>query len=153
MIRDFVYSFDSKPVLELLKQFEMVVPDKYGYIAIVKFETISPDSFMWRILNVNDAVYYLYAEDYVPGIEHVKHVFDQYIGVNKWDFVRASNPKRFEDASAVVSAQVYYEPENSDTMMMFAVDSGYDLVFLARSAEDPKNGLFSDHAPLGFVPN
>lgn len=35
-------------------------------------------------------------------------------------------------------------------MMKHASDSGFDLVFLISSKEDPYFALFSDHAPRGY---
>ncbi len=150
MIADYVYSPDLGLIVDVLKQFDITIPTLNDHIAITRFEVITPDSFMWRIALVNDAVYYLYAEDYVPGIDYIASVYDHYIVKHTWQMIPAKLPTDFNDTSAVTSAVVYQEPDESQKLMKYAAHSGYDYVFLARSDEDPRDALFSDSAPNGF---
>ncbi len=59
----------------------------------------------------------------------------------------------FESASPVKRASVYQKPKDAVNMMKYAVDSGYDFVFLIKSQEDADDSQFSDHAPRGFSSN
>jgi hypothetical protein len=146
MLRDFEYLRHSVNIRELLGRFDIDLPE---HIALVRFEVITPDSFMWRIL-IGKGVYYLYAEDYVPGIDHIKSVFNKYLENDKWELVKPKSTIKFEDATPVKGATTYQEPDDSDDMMRYAIDSGYDFVFLAHSSEDADNAQFSDFAPRGF---
>lgn len=149
MLRSFVYQPSLDVVLETLGRFDLTLPE---YIAMVRFEVISPDSFMWRLLIGND-VYYLYAEDYIPGLDYVRLVFGQYIEDDEWSFVKPKTIIEFDDSTSVRSAITYQKPEDSDEMMQYAVNSGHDLVFLARSSEDSDDAQFSNLAPRGFTPS
>jgi hypothetical protein len=121
-------------------------------LELLRFEVITPDSFMWRVLYDNH-IYYLYAEDYVPGLKHVKAVFDTYIGGSKWNLVQCKIPEEFESSSPVTSTKTYMEPEDSEEMMKYTFGSGYDFVFLARSNEDPSNAYFSEPTQRGLEQN
>lgn len=147
MLRDFEYHPRSDIIPEILGRFSIELPE---YIALVRFEVITPDSFMWRLL-IGDSIYYLYAEDYVPGLGHIKSIFNQYIKKDGWSFVKSRTVIQFVDATPVKSATSYNEPADSDNIMQYAVDSGHDFVFLARSSEDANNAQFSDSAPRGFT--
>jgi hypothetical protein len=147
MLRSFEYSPASKQILEVLRRFNIVVPE---HIALVRFEVISPDSFMWRLL-IDEAVYYLYAEDYVPGLKHVKTVFNQYLDDDKWSFIEPKTFIEFEEATPVKGASTYKKADDADEMMQYAVESGHDFVFLVRSNDDPENAQFSESAPRGFI--
>jgi hypothetical protein len=146
MLRQFAYPATDDIVRQTLERFDIELPD---YFAIVRFEVISPDSFMWR-LQIGDGLYYLYAEDYVPGLEHIRSVFNEYLENGGWSFVEPRKTIVFEDASPVQTAVTYQPPDDSDEMMRYAVDSGYDFVFLARSKENSDDAQFSAHAPRGF---
>ncbi len=100
---------------------------------------------------MGDGVYYLYAEDYVPGLNHIKLVFDNYLESNDWNLIEPKEIIKFSDAEPVKNASTYTEPEDSGQIMRYAVDSGHDFVFLARSNENANNALFSDSAPRGFI--
>lgn len=147
MLRDFEYQPNASQIREILVRFNLDLPE---HIALVRFEVITPDSLMWRLL-IGNNIYYLYAEDYVPSLTHVKTVFDQYIESHEWDFIEPRVTTTFTDAGPVKSATTYQEPDDSDDIMQYAVDSGYDFVFLARSNEDADNAQFSDWAPRGFT--
>jgi hypothetical protein len=146
MLRDFEYRPTSDQIRDTLSRFDLELPE---YVALVRFEVITPDSFMWRFL-IGNSIYYLYAEDYVPGLEHVKSVINKYLENDKWEFVKPKSTIKFEEATPVKGATTYEEPDNSEEMMKYAIDSGRDFVFLARSTEDANNAQFSDSAPRGF---
>lgn len=91
---------------------------------------LTPDSFAWE-LRVDGSYYCLYAEDYIPNLAHVERFFNNRLGLGKWQFVRPKlNIENFEDTSVALAAEVYDEPEPA--VLQMAVDSGFDLVFLAR---------------------
>ena len=146
MLRDFEYYPSEYDIREILDRFDIELPE---YISLLRFEVITPDSFMWRLL-IGDNVYYLYAEDYVPGLDHIKTTFDTYLEDSGREFVKPKSTIKFEDASPVTGATAYRKPSDADEMMQYTVDSGHDFVFLARSNEDTDNAQFSDSAPRGF---
>jgi len=149
MLRDFVYNPNAQIVLDTLKQFDFTLPKEKGNIALTSFEVITPDSFMWRIYAGD--IYYLYAEDYVPGLEYISSVFQSYLKSNEWEFIPFRSPKKFAQSNPVLQADVYQGATDADDMMKYAGESGYDFVFLVRSKEDPSLALFSDHAPQGYL--
>ena len=71
MLRDYVHDLDPLRIGEVLKKFDSNIQANTATIALLEFRVISPDSFIWRFL-IDDAVYYLYAEDYVESFEYVK---------------------------------------------------------------------------------
>jgi hypothetical protein len=146
MLRNFEYRSHSVNIRELLDRFNIDLPEQ---IALVRFEVITPDSFMWRFV-IGKRVYYLYAEDYVPGINHIKAIFNQYLENDKWELVMPKSKLKFEDATPAKSAKTYKKPNDSNEIMQFAIDSGHDFVFLAQSNEDADCAQFSDSAPRGF---
>lgn len=147
MLRDFAYNPDLNVLLAALVRFNVDLPKD---IAVVRFEVITPDSFMWRLL-IGDGVYYLYAEDYIPSLGHVKSIFNKYLEDENWQFIKPRNVIDFEDASPVRTAAVYEKAEDSDEIMQCAIDSGHDLVFLVRATDRPDDAQFSDTAPRGFT--
>lgn len=147
MLRSFAYHPSLDVILEAFRRFEIELPEQ---IAVVRFEVITPDSFMWRIL-IGDAVYYLYAEDYVPGLKHVKAIFNQYLEKDNWSFISPKAVIAFEEAAPVEEAVTYAKADDADEMMAYAIDSGHDFVFLVRSNENPGDAQFSESAPRGFV--
>ncbi|MEI7522660.1 MAG: hypothetical protein WCJ86_04305 [Candidatus Saccharibacteria bacterium] len=152
MIRDFKYNPKTTQIVEILQRFGFDVVNEKIPFALLRFEVLTPVSFMWRLL-VDGAVYYLYAEDYVPGLDHIKSVFESYTESDKWELVSPSKTILFESASPVKRASVYQKPKDAVNMMKYAVDSGYDFVFLIKSQEDADDSQFSDHAPRGFSSN
>lgn len=147
MLRDFKYRSSAATILDILRRFDIELPE---HIALVRFEVITPDSFMWRLL-IGNNVYYLYAEDYVPELDHVKSILNKYLENEKWELVKPKVITRFEDSTPVKDATTYKEPNDSGKMMQYAVNSGHDFVFLARSSEDANDAQFSDSAPRGFL--
>jgi hypothetical protein len=147
MIRDFSYALPEE-LFETLAKFQDAVP-KNEQICLLRFEVITPDSFMWRLL-ISGRIYYLYAEDFVSGLGQIKHIFDSYLESPDWQFVPVKNPVSFEASSPVAGAAVYEKPDDVETMMRYAVPSGHDFVFLAISNEKADDANFSDEAPRGF---
>lgn len=148
MLRDIVYSH-SRSLLETLERFDIEVPKDRDYIALLRFEVITPDSFMWRI-SIKGKIYYLYAEDFIQELTDVQRIFSQYAKDTKCQLVKAKRPLDFNSSDPVKGALVYMPPDNVDDLMTYAVDSGYDFIFLAVTNEDASDALFSDHAPRGF---
>ena len=142
MIRDFVHTLDASSIKQTLTQFKLRLPETTAGIALLEFKVLTPDSFVWRFL-INDNIYYLYAEDFVEGIEEVTNKLQRiYKGANLMP-VEAKNRVGFENASPVRTAAIYKRPKNKEETMKFAVESGYDFVFLYKSGEDSNNAYFN----------
>lgn len=113
-------------------------------LRLVKYEELSPDSFIWYLLvKEKDAVlankYCLYAEDYIPSLAHVLDVVDKNVPTwqkeinHKYDgFLRVIKPVSWNKADPVRNASVYQPPEKDDDFMDYAYPSGYDFVFLVK---------------------
>jgi hypothetical protein len=139
MLRNFAHRPESVDIKKILERFTV---DVSGRIIITRFEVITPDSFIWRIA-IENKIYYLYAEDYVPDIRHVISVFNTYIQTGDWSFVYPKKSIKFDESSPVKSAKIYRKTDGSDEMINYAVDSGFDLVFLAQSTEYNLDSLSS----------
>jgi hypothetical protein len=150
MLRNFIYNSNSSCIIDALERFGFKLSEKKFPITLLRFEVITPDSFMWRLL-IAGSVYYMYAEDYVPGLDYIKNVFSSYLERNEWQFIEPIKKISFESASPVVKATVYQEPDDSEEIMRYAIDSGNDFIFLVKSFEDAGEAQFSDHAPRGFI--
>ena len=148
MLRDFQYDPRKVLIKDILFRFEVEIGHD-APLSLLRFELLTPDSFMWRLL-ISDSVYYLYAEDFVPGLQHVKDVFNAYLENDQWSFVKVTHPIPFLSSTPVKHADVYSKLETSDDMMDYAADSGYDFVFLVKSSEDANWSSFSRSAPRGF---
>lgn len=147
MLRDFQYNPTLILITEVLQRFSLDHISSKSHVDILRFEVISPDSFMWKLL-LGNAVYYLYAEDYISSAEYVKGVFNEYLGSDKWDFVSSRNALVFESSSPVKGASVYQKSEDAEAVMKYAVDSGYDFVFLVKTLENPDDAHFSKGSGL-----
>jgi hypothetical protein len=134
MLRSYAYSTKQEEIAQVLEQFAIKMPK---HIAIERFEALSPDSFLWK-LKLDDVVFYLYAEDYVPGLAYIKKTFAEQIPSSDWQLIKAKRAKTFEASSPVARANTYKKAADADDMMAYAVPSGYDFVFLAKSSEDPE---------------
>ncbi len=148
MLRDFAYNLTTG-LVDVLNGFQFDEPNEIVQVAILRFEIISPDSFMWRLL-INDRVFYLYAEDYVPSMDYVKHVFDTYVSSEGWELVSAREAIPFSFSSPVSITAAHNKPTDSREMANFAVHSGTDFVFLASSEEKASDAYFSNMAPHGY---
>lgn len=149
MLRNFQYKSHQPEILNVLKRFGFDFKDEKYPVNLLRFEVITPDSFMWRI-SAKGAIYYIYAEDYVSSLEYIKDVFKKYLKSDEWELVKSPDMMFFKDSSPVHAAATYTEPDNSQDLMVYAIDSGNDFVFLAKSNEDDSNANFSDYAPNGF---
>ncbi len=143
MLRDFQYNPAADQIEEVLRRFKLDYAAEKSQLDVLRFEVIGPDSFMWKLF-LGDAIYYLYAEDYVSGIDYIKDIFTDYLGHDKWDFVKPQHTIEFESASPVKGAAIYQKPERVDDLMDYAVDSGYDFVFMVKTLENPDDAHFSD---------
>jgi len=149
-LRDFVFLHDPLLVRTAVARFEVPPILEEHDIALLRFEMITPDSFMWR-LALDNGVYYLYAEDYIPSLRYVQDIFSRYTESTSWEFVPPRQRLVFSASTPVRNATVYNEPEDADSITAVAIDSGPDFVFLARTAEDCGTASFSESAPRGFT--
>jgi hypothetical protein len=141
MLRDFQYNPTTTQLTDVLKRFSLDYNSAKSSIDLLRFEVLSPDSFVWKLL-LGSVIYYLYAEDYIPSLDHVKNVINDYVGNNKWDFVAPQQVIAFESASPVKGADVYQKTERANQLMEYAVDSGYDFVCLVKTLENPDDAHF-----------
>jgi hypothetical protein len=142
VLRDFQYNPATSQIVEVLQRFSLDFKSEKSSLDVLRFEVISPDSFMWKLL-LGNAVYYLYAEDYVSGMDYIKDVFNDYLESDKWNFVIPQQILLFESSSPVEHANVYQKPERADELMRYAVDSGHDFVFLVKTFENPHDAHFT----------
>lgn len=131
MLRDYVYTENWRLLDRALEQF-IDLPDR---LTLVGFTELSPDSFLWKIYD-GETVYYLYAEDYVPSLEHVREVIHDFWPHNiKLEFVPVKNPTAFEDSTPNLASDIYKPPDEEYEFARYAGQSGFDFVFLLRSNE------------------
>ena len=126
MLRDYAQTENWRLLDHALEQFI----DLPARLSLVGFIELSPDSFLWQIF---DGVthYYLYAEDYVPSLDHVKQqICDFYQKDIDLTFVKAKVPLAFEDSTPNKTATVYQPPEDEYEFAKYSSQSGYDFVFL-----------------------
>ena len=142
MLREFKYDPSKSHLIDVLSRFNLDFDSEKSRIDVLKFETLSPDSFMWKLL-IENVIYYLYAEDYISSLDYVKNQINDYSGRDDWDFVIPRQVTAFESASPVQGAVVYQKPERAHRFVGHAVDSGHDFVFLAKTLEDPLEAQFS----------
>lgn len=120
------------PILKILEQFGL----KDNDIKILKYECLSPDSFIW-IFSSETGRYCLYAEDYVPSLDHVRKIIETHGMLNEeddeYELIEVKNPTLWDESSPVATADVYTPPDNNTEFMKYAVPSGHDFVFLGRS--------------------
>lgn len=145
MIRDFVHTLDTSPIKQVIAQFKLSLPEiATGGIALLEFKVITPDSFVWRFL-INGVVYYLYAEDFVEGLDDVRsklhHISEK---ASNLEFIETKARIKFESSGPVRTATLYKKPKDKDEMIKFVVESGYDFVFLCKSDEDSNDAYFND---------
>lgn len=143
MLRDFPYTIDARPLRPVFDQFGIQAPVNLDDVALLKFEVISPDSFLWKIL-IGTNIYYLYAEDYVESLEYVKTTIQSLTSDDSsFEFIKVKKPKNFEKAGPVKAAHVYRPPDDVDEFMKYAADAGMDFAFLAKSQEDSTEAFFA----------
>ena len=146
MLRDYVYTLDASLIERALSRFDILMPDEKHKRALIEFQILTPDSFIWRFL-IDGAVYYLYAEDYVEGLDDVRNKISLYAVKNAdLKFIKARQHKQFDNTEPVKNSAVYQEPEDYNEMKLYTIDSGFDFVFLCKSSEDASNALFNNWA-------
>ena len=145
MIRDFVHTLDTSSIKQALTQFKLTLTEAAtGAIALLEFQVLTPDSFVWRFL-INGVVYYLYAEDFVEGLDEIRYALNHISkSSSNLEFIEAKEPRKFEDTDPVRTATIYKKPRNEGEMMKFTVESGYDFVFLCRSDEGSNEAYFNN---------
>lgn len=143
MIRDFQYNPSYPQLAQILQEFNLDFHSAKSPLNVLRFEVLSPDSFAWKLL-LGSSIYYLYAEDYISGLEYLKRDLTDYIGSDKWDFVPPKQPIDFESSSPVKTADVYEKPEPGDDFVQYAVTSGHDFVFLVKTLENPDDAHFPE---------
>lgn len=121
-----------KPLINMFEQFGVVT----NKLSLLKYEALTPDSFIW-VINSGGRRYCLYAEDYVPSLQHVSEMMKRY-GVlsgesDDFQLLPVKKPSQWAQSSPVTSADVYDSPANKDEFMKFAMPSGHDFVFLGAS--------------------
>ena len=123
-------------IIQALEQFGI----KAKSIYLAKYEALSPDSFIWYFnapVDGKDMDYCLYGEDYVPSLDHVVEIMNDYRP--EWDhdlkyrLVKVLKPQKWDDTSPVKIATTYPPPENPDEFLEFAATSDFDFVFLGRA--------------------
>lgn len=131
MLRDYAYTENWRLLDAALEQFIDLPPR----LSLVGFSELSPDSFMWKIYD-GETVYYLYAEDFVASLEHVRlQIQDFWPEKIELEFLPVINPKAFEDTTPNRTAAVYKPPKDEYVFAKYAGQSGFDFVFLLKSNE------------------
>lgn len=132
MLRTWATFQEKKMILEIISKFKVEVTD----FRLQKFEILTPDSFIWYF-SAGNVGYCLYAEDYIPSIQHVEQAIAQ--NLPKWSqedefkLVKVQKPVDWDESSPVANATTYKPPEDTSEFMEFAYPSGHDFVFLAKS--------------------
>ena len=133
MLRDYLYTKNWSLVLAAFADFTEL-PNN---LQLIGFADITPDSFVWKLYHPDaNRFYYLYAEDYVPSLEHVKEEIRQFAPTNAiLDLLPAKEPRAFEDSHPNIGTAMYKPPDREYDFIRYANQSGYDFVFLAISDE------------------
>ena len=131
MLRDYEYTENWRLLDSALEQFIELPPR----LSLVGFSSLSPDSFLWKIFD-GSTIYYLYAEDYVPSLDHVTFQIRQFTQTEiELDFLPVKQQVAFEDSSPNSVAEVYKPPKDEYEFSKYTFPSGYDFVFLLKSDE------------------
>ena len=137
MLRDFISAPYTNYIYGILNQYKISPNDLNDntilQYQLVGFKILTPDSFIWELI-IDDAVYYLYAEDYVENLSHVKSAIKSYDKTSiSLDFVEVYNPP--------ISKNI--QIKNDDKSTKYIVKSGYDLVFLLRTDKRVTDAYFN----------
>lgn len=128
MFRNYAYTENWRLLEAALEQF-IDLPER---LSLVGFKELSPDSFLCMIFD-GETQYYLYAEDYVPSLTHVKEqIYGFYQKEIQLEFIPAKKPLAFEDSSPNNTAITYKPPTNEYEFARYAGQSGYDFLFLLQ---------------------
>lgn len=135
MLRDYKYT-ENWRLLDFAMEMFISLPPR---LSLVGFTELSPDSFVWKIFD-GQTMYYLYAEDYVPSLEHIKEqvAFFAPRGTT-FEFLKAKKQIAFEDSIPNRFADVYRPPADEYEFSEYATQSGFDFVFLLQSSEAPED--------------
>lgn len=143
MLRHFSQQPSLALIQDVLAQFDIPIASN-RQVTLIEFQTLSPDSFMWRLL-LDGTVYYLYAEDHIDGFEGVHNKISSWFAPNiKIDFIKTRQQNGFTNTTPFKSAAVYKEPDDYEHMKYYTASSGYDFVFLCKSDEDAGSALFNN---------
>ena len=131
MLRDYAQTENWRLLDAALEDFIDLPPR----LSLIGFTELTPDSFVWKIFD-GETVYYLYAEDYVSSLGHVKErIQDFWPDKIELTFIPAKSPIAFEDSMPNKLAEVHKPPMYEYEFAKFAAQSGYDHVFLLKSNE------------------
>jgi hypothetical protein len=131
VLRDYEYT-ENWRLLDAAIELFIDLPPR---LSLVGFSALTPDSFLWKIFD-GEAVYFLYAEDYVHSLDHVREQVAHFaLPGTTFDFIPTKKPVAFEDSSPNQLAETYAPPKDEYEFSKFASQSGYDFVFLLRSNE------------------
>lgn len=131
MLRNYAHTENWRLLDQALEMFIELPPR----LSLIGFSALSPDSFIWKIYD-GETVYYLYAEDYVPDLDHVRTQVLEFCSKGiALEFVPVKQHIAFEDSTPNKTAQVYKPPHGEYEFMQYAGQSGYDFVFLLKSDE------------------
>lgn len=143
MLRDYMYTFSSRLIMQALHEFAIDSGMESLRVTLLQYATLSPDSFIWK-LSLENHVYYLFAKDYAESLDSVQTDIRAFAGDNEvgLKFMKAKDPKAFEDSSPNQYAKVYQPPDDEYTFHDYAARSGVDFVFLCRSDEPADDAMF-----------
>ena len=117
----------NKSICDILSQFGVKVSE----ISLLKYESLTPDSCIW-FFYADGVKYSLYAEGYIPSFEHVENAIKDNDTV--WGSVFPSVRDKYR---LMMVEDRQEDTECSSGMALqyseYAVMSGFDHVFLARS--------------------
>lgn len=128
-------------IIHMLKRFGIEVEK----INLMKYEALTPDSFIW-IFNLDSSTperYCLYAEDYVPSIEHINKMIEQnrsdWNPNDNFSLVEVVDQQEVDVAKQANPESTFKKaPGKPDEFMKYATKSGFDYVFLGRNTNKPK---------------
>jgi hypothetical protein len=134
MLRDYAYTNNWELVELAIARFISIPRD----LKLVGFGEITPDSFIWKLYDIDTKrFFYLYAEDYVPNLDHVRNILRKLAPDGAaLDLLPIRQNKAFEDSSPNLFANIYKPPTDEYYFSYYAAESGYDFVFLAVSDEE-----------------
>ena len=135
MLRDYFSNLPTQEFTKIFVQFDTLIDVGNYEFEVIDSDELSPDSFFWKV-RVNNELYYMYAEDYVPGLKYISDIINSQVGNDNWEFVKTRETKTADSATPVQHASVYNMDEDSDEMMAYAAQSGFDFVFLVKLFED-----------------
>lgn len=131
MLRDYLYTENWRLIDAALECFIELPPR----LSLVGFGDLTSGSFIWKIFD-GETVYFLYAEDYVPSLDHVRERLAEFSDNGaSFEFLPVKRPIAFEDSTPNQSTVVYKPPKNEYEFAKYASQSGYDFVFLLKSNE------------------